>query len=208
MTTLKDMKNGKGTYTPKGKTVGEEQSGREAARATDQRRNEINGLDSILAATPKKGGASASAPTAWVGKVTHIEERTPQTVSFIKEVPGSHYIRAMIKSLVKAIADGNGSHTFNSVSEVEYFDAETIADAWAWDMGHTIYDTDKGKAVINEAKMKRDNNRMGHAWGLALLGQCSYLEASNSKAMQVWVANNCDADGKLALFRVAKVVKK
>ena len=57
-TNLKDMKNGKAPYSPKGKTVGEEQSAKEAARVTDKRRAAIENGAIMPDLLVNKGGNS------------------------------------------------------------------------------------------------------------------------------------------------------
>jgi hypothetical protein len=78
MTTLKDIKNGKAPYSPKGKTVGEEQSAKEAARVTDKRRAAIE-KGAIMPDLLVNKGGNAHGEVRFIPEKLSKVRHSPQT---------------------------------------------------------------------------------------------------------------------------------
>jgi hypothetical protein len=66
--------------------------------------------------------------------------------------------------------------------------------------GHT---NASSKTGFDENKVSRENPRMGHTWGYAQLGLTSWSDVSGSREMAAWVKRHCDANNKLAFFKVS-----
>ena len=133
-----------------------------------------------------KGGSQK--PLKWVGKVELNTKAMPAIQSFIETCGRNAYCVAIIRSVSAALVEGNGSHTFDNVADVEEFDRKTVTKAYRA----------LGKTVKAE-----DNPRMGHAWGYAMLGATSWDNVSTSVAVKAWMKKYCDANGILAFFKVS-----
>jgi len=77
-TTFKEMKNGKAPYSPKGKTVGEEQSAKEAAKVTDQRRSAIE-KGAIMPDLLVNKGGNAHGEVRFIPEKLSTVKHSPQT---------------------------------------------------------------------------------------------------------------------------------
>jgi len=148
----------------------------------------IAALNSVLDTKTSKSKGGSQKPLKWVGKIELNTKAMPAIQSFIETCGRSAYCVAIIRAVSAALVEGNGSHTFDNVADVEQFDRKTVTKEYRA----------LGKDVISE-----DNPRMGHAWGYAMLGATSWDNVSTSAAVKVWMKKYCDADGVLAFFKVS-----
>jgi len=146
-------------------------------------------LNRIAETKPPKAKGGAERPVQWVGTVTPNTDALPAMQAFMSDCKGLKAMTSMIRSLNKAIVEGNGSHTFDDVASVEEFDRKVVFDQ---------YLSDHCKKLKS-----RENPRLGHAWGYAMIGKASFNDCSKSTAMRKWVAKYCDADGKLAFYKIS-----
>jgi hypothetical protein len=78
MTNLTEMKKGKAPYSPKGKTVAEEQSAKEAARVTDKRRAAIE-KGAIMPDLLINKGGNAHGDVRFIPEKLNTVRHAPQT---------------------------------------------------------------------------------------------------------------------------------
>ena len=146
-------------------------------------------LQRVNDAPPVKAKGGAQKPTKWVGKVEPVAANIPAMQAFLQTCYSLKGMTSMIKSLNKKVIDGKGSFTFSDVGDVEEFDREAVP---------AQYIADHGKRL-----KAKDNPRMGHAWGYALIGEASFNDCSSSEAMKSFVSKHCDDEGKCAFFKVS-----
>ena len=148
----------------------------------------ISAIDAILNAKTTVS-KSTKVPTDWVGTVTLINETANLAASFITTCKLRKGQIAMIKALAEAIKENGGSYTFDSVGDVEHFDSTVVT---------KVYER------LYQKKLKSAGNpRMGHEWGLSLIGKCSHLHKATVD-IHKWLEAIGRPDGNVAFFKVTK----
>ena len=177
------MSNALKSKTVDSKTV--KDSFKESEQTVEQA---VSAIDSILNAESSSKSSSIN-PSDWVGTVELVSETANLAASYITTCSRQKGKIAMIKALAEKLNANNGKFTFESASDVENFDQVVVPATYLKLWGKELKAT--------------DNPRMGHDWGLSLLGKVSHLTAKNTQVVK-WLTDIGRPDGNVAFFKVTK----
>ena len=178
------MSNALKSKTVDSKTVGD--SLKESEQTVEQA---ISAIDAILNAKTTVS-KNTKVPTDWVGTVTLVNETVNLAASFITTCKRRKGQIAMIKALAEKIKENGGSYTFDSVGDVEHFDSTVVTEVY--------------KNIFGKELEAAGNPRMGHEWGLSLIGKCSFLDPKPTIEINKWLKAIGRPDGNVAFFKVTK----
>ena len=148
----------------------------------------ISAIDTILNVDTKATSSSVK-PSDWVGTVELVSETVNLCSSYMTTCTSQRGKIAMIVALTEKLKANNGKFTFESAADVEEFDRTAVPATY--------------QRLFDKALKATDNPRMGHNWGLSLIGKVSHKTANQSQVQQ-WLANIGREDGFVAFFKVTK----